>query len=305
MEYTNLGKSGCKVSRLCLGTMNFGIDTAEADAHAMLSKALDLGINFWDTADIYGREIGGHVTENIIGRWFAANPGKRQQVVLATKYQGRVGDGINDRGNSAYHMRRAIEASLTALQTDCIDLYQMHHVDRSCHWDELWNAYDVLIKQGKVVYAGSSNFAGWHIAKANESATRHGMLGLVSEQCKLSLLCRHTELEVIPAARDYGAGVIAWSPLGNGMLAGYAEVGKRRSEDWLKTAVTTHLPRIERFAAFCQELGKIPAQVALAWVLSRPGVIGPIIGPRTVAQLESCLGALEIRFTAEQLARLD
>lgn len=304
MEYVNLGRTGCKVSRLCLGTMNFGPETPEAEAHAIMSKALEVGINFWDTADVYGWKTGESLTERIIGRWIKANPGKRDKVVLATKFYNSMGDGPNDRGVSAYHMRTAVETSLAALETDHIDLYQMHHIDRSAAWEEVWNAYDVLIKQGKVVYAGSSNFAGWHIAKANEAARRVGMLGLVAEQCKYSLYCRHAELEVLPAAWDYGCAVIAWSPLGGGMLAGMGEPGKRRSGNWVKPNMAANKAKVERYEEFCRELGEKPAEVALAWTLTM-GITAPIIGPRTLEQLTNSLRALEIELTEEHMAKLD
>jgi aryl-alcohol dehydrogenase-like predicted oxidoreductase len=305
MQYTTLGRTGCKVSRLCLGTMNFGPETSEADAHAVMTKALDLGINFWDTADVYGWKIGESWTESIIGRWFVANPGKRDQIVLATKFYNKMGEGPNDRGNSAFHIRQAVEHSLRALQTDHIDLYQMHHIDRACTWDEAWDALQRLVVQGKIVYAGSSNFAGWHIAKANEAARRRNHLGLVSEQCKYSLQCRHAELEIIPAARDYGVGIIPWSPLAGGMLAGYDEPGKRRNGVWVKPVLAANQSKIDQYVAFCKELGERPADVALAWVLHNPAVTAPIIGPRTMEQLIGSLHALEIKLSAETLARLD
>jgi aryl-alcohol dehydrogenase-like predicted oxidoreductase len=305
MQYTNLGRTGARVSRLCLGTMNFGPETSEADSHAIMSKALDLGINFWDTADVYGWKKGESWTESIIGRWFKANPSKRDQVVLATKFYNAMGDGPNDRGNSAFHMRQAIEKSLKALQTDHIDLYQMHHIDRSSSWDEIWQGYDVLIRQGKVVYAGSSNFAGWHIAKANESAKRHLQLGLVAEQCKFSLYARHAELEILPAAKDYGMGVIPWSPVAGGMLAGTSEPGKRRQGDWVKAILANNKPRLDKYEAFCKELGEKCADVALAWTLHHPAVTAPIIGPRTMDQLTGSLRAIEIKLSPEHLKQLD
>ena len=305
MQYTTLGRTGLRVSRLCLGTMNFGPETSEPDSHAIMSHALDLGINFWDTADVYGWKRGESWTESIIGRWFAANPGKRDQVVLATKFYNEMGPGPNDRGNSAYHLRHAVEKSLKALQTDRLDLYQMHHIDRAASWDEIWDAYDALIKQGKIVYAGSSNFAGWHLAKANEAARRKHLLGLVSEQCKFSLQCRHAELEIIPAARDYGLAVIPWSPLASGMLAGIHQPGKRRNSDWVKPSLAANMPKLEKWEAFCQSLGQSPADVALAWTLHVPGVTAPIIGPRTLEQLTATLRALDLSLSPESLANLD
>jgi len=307
MQYTNLGRTGLKVSRLCLGTMNFGPETHEPEAFAIMDKAFELGINFWDTADVYGWKRGEQITEKIIGRWLAKNPDKRNSLVIATKFYNEMGPGINDRGNSAYHIRHACDASLRALQTDHLDLYQMHHIDRATPWDEIWNAYDVLIKQGKVIYAGSSNFPGWCIAKANESALRHNMLGLVAEQCKYSLQCRHVELEILPAARDYGLGVIPWSPLAGGMLAGVLSgtAGKRRQGDWVKPHIEANRPRLEKWEALCKDLGHAPADVALAWTLHNPAVTAPIIGPRTLDQLTDSLRALDVKLSEETLAALD
>src|SRR5215468_8604578 len=220
MEYTNLGRTGLSVSRLCLGTMNFGPQTSEADSFAIMDRALEHGINFFDTANVYGWKLGEGVTEQIIGRWFAQGGGRRDKVVIATKVYGKMGDWPNEQGLSARHIVTACEASLRRLQTDTIDLYQMHHVSRSTPWEEIWQAMEMLYQQGKVRYVGSSNFAGWHIAHAQESAARRNFLGLVSEQCIYNLLTRHVELEVVPAAIEYGLGIIPWSPLHGGLLSG-------------------------------------------------------------------------------------
>ncbi|HEY8451413.1 MAG TPA: aldo/keto reductase, partial [Natronosporangium sp.] len=213
MDYRNLGRSGLLVSRLCLGTMNFGPQTSEPDSFAIMDRALEHGINFFDTANVYGWKLGEGVTENIIGRWFDQGGGRRDKVVLATKVFGKMSEWPNDRGLSARHIIRACEDSLRRLRTDWIDLYQMHHVDRSTPWEEIWQAMEVLVAQGKVRYVGSSNFAGWHLVAAQESAARRHFLGLVSEQCIYNLVTRHVELEVLPAAMAYGIGIIPWSPL--------------------------------------------------------------------------------------------
>ena len=234
MDYVQLGRTGLKVSPLCLGTMNFGPHTTEADAFAIMDHALELGINFFDTANVYGWKMGEGVTEQIIGRWFAQGGGRREKVVLATKVFGRMGDWPNDRGLSAYHIRRACEESLRRLQTDHIDLYQMHHIDRNTPWEEIWQAMEVLVQQGKVIYVGSSNFAGWHIAQAQETAKARHFMGLVSEQSLYNLNDRTIELEVIPACRAYGLGVIPWSPLAGGLLGGALQKikeGRRASKD--------------------------------------------------------------------------
>src|SRR5689334_5391041 len=203
MQYTKLGRTGLKVSRLCLGTMNFGPHTSEEDSYAIMDKALELGINFFDTADVYGWKKGEGVTEAIIGNWFAQGNRRRDKVVLATKVYADMdldpGDVTMKRGLSAVKIRRACDASLRRLKTDYIDLYQMHHVARDAAWDEVWQAYETLVQQGKVVYAGSSNFAGWHIATAQQEAGRRHFRRLVSEQSKYGPLSRTVELEVLPA----------------------------------------------------------------------------------------------------------
>ena len=307
MEYTQLGRTGLKVSRLCLGTMNFGPRTSEADSLAIMDKAHELGINFFDTANAYGGKVGEGVTEQIIGRWFAQGGGRREKTVLATKVYGRMGDWPNQSRLSALNIRQAAEGSLKRLQTDHIDLYQMHHVDRNAPWDEIWQAMEVLVQQGKVIYVGSSNFAGWHIAKANEIARSRHFLGLVSEQCLYNLKARTAEMDVLPACRDYGLGVIPWSPLSNGVLAG--ERGKeptgRRSEEGVAKEMEKYADQLSRYEEFCRQLGEIPANVALAWLLANPVVTAPIVGPRKMDQLTESLRAVEIKFSKEQLEKLD
>lgn len=222
MQYTYLGQSGLRVSRLCLGTMNFGVDTDEKEAFRILDAALDAGINFIDTANIYGWGENSGRTEEIIGKWFSQGGGRRERTVLATKVYGDMNDdhdGPNrEAGLSAYKIRRHLEGSLRRLQTDHIELYQMHHVDRNVHWNELWSAFETAVSQGKIGYVGSSNFAGWDIAVAQGEAKARGILGLVSEQHKYNLLCRLPELEVLPASKALGLGVIPWSPLDGGCL---------------------------------------------------------------------------------------
>ncbi|PWI45894.1 aldo/keto reductase [Streptomyces sp. ICBB 8177] len=312
MEYTQLGRSGLKVSRLVLGTMNFGPVTDESDSHAIMDAAHDAGLNFFDTANVYGWGENKGRTEEIIGAWFAKGGGRRDRTVLATKVYGDMGDWPNEGRLSALNIRRAAEASLKRLRTDHIDLYQFHHVDRNTPWDEIWQAIDVLIQQGKVVYAGSSNFAGWHIAKAGEAARRRGSLGLVSEQCLYNLIERRAELEVIPAAQDYGLGVIPWSPLHGGLLGGAirkereggaGRSGTGRSADALKNAAQRD--QIQAYEDLCAKHGHEPGEVALAWLLTRPGVTGPIVGPRTGEQLASALRAVELELGEEFLAGLD
>jgi len=307
MEYTNLGRTGLKVSRLCLGTMNYGPQTSEGDSFAIMDRSLELDINFFDTANIYGGRTGKGVTEQIIGRWLAKDEGRRQQIVLATKVYNPMGAGANDRRLSAYHIRRACEDSLRRLQTDHIDLYQMHHIDRGTPWEEIWQAMELLVKQGKVLYVGSSNFAGWHIAQAQGAAAARNFMGLVSEQSLYHLNARTIELEVIPACRAYGLGLIPWSPLAGGMLAGAlskADDG-RRSGEGVQMTVEKYRSQLTDYEDLCQEMGEEPANVALAWLLHNPVVTAPIIGPRTMEQLEGSLRALEIELSDKVLARLD
>ena len=307
MQYKHLGRTGLSVSRFCLGTMNFGPQTSEQDSFAIMDRAHELGINFLDTANVYGWRIGEGLTEQIIGRWFAQGGGRREKTVLATKVYGKMSDWPNDMHLSARHIIAACEGSLERLQTDHIDLYQMHHVDRETPWEEIWQAMDTLIRQGKAIYTGSSNFAGWHIAQANEAAKDRHLMGLVSEQCLYNLVERTVELEVLPACHGYGLGVIPWSPLGSGILGGALQKAAegRRAEPGVQQRIEEHKPQLEQYEALCGELGEHPANVALAWLLANPVVTGPIIGPRTVSQLDGSLRALEIELSAETLDRLD
>lgn len=305
MEYTHLGRTGLLVSRLCLGTMNFGPETSEPNSFAIMDQALDAGINFFDTANVYGQKKGEGVTENIVGRWFAQG-GRREKVVLATKVYGTMGNWPNERRLSALHIRRACEESLRRLQTDHIDLYQMHHVDRSTPWEEIWQAMEVLVSQGKVLYVGSSNFAGWHIAQAQAAADPRNFMGLVSEQSLYNLMERTVEMEVIPACQHYGLGLIPWSPLNRGVLAGVSQTTgvRRRSEEATKI-IAKHEKQLAAYEAFCQELGETPADVALAWLLHQPAVTAPIIGPRTAEHMAGNLHALEIKLSEDVLKKLD
>ena len=307
MKYLHLGRSGLKVSRLCLGTMNFGPQTTEPDSFTIMDRALELGLNFFDTANVYGWKVGEGVTEQIIGRWFAQGGSRRSQVVLATKVFGRMGDWPNQSRLSALHIKRACEASLRRLQTDYIDLYQMHHVDRDSPWEEVWQAMEQLYREGKVLYIGSSNFAGWHIAQAQELAQSRHFMGLVSEQSLYNLNERTVELEVIPACQAYGIGLIPWSPLARGLLAGALEpAGKgRRSDEDVRKDIATYRSRLEKYEALCRELGERPADVAIAWLLHQPAVTAPIIGPRTLEQLNGSMRSVTLTLSKETLKKLD
>jgi aryl-alcohol dehydrogenase-like predicted oxidoreductase len=306
METTRLGRTALKVSRLCLGTMNFGPQTSESDSFRIMDRALDLGLNFFDTANVYGWKKGEGWTEQIIGRWLAQGGRRRERTVLATKAYGGMGDWPNESRLSALHIRRACEDSLKRLQTDHLDLYQMHHVDRDAPWDEVWQAMEVLVQQGKVIYVGSSNFAGWHIARANEAAKARHFLGLVCEQSLYNLIDRTVELEVIPACQAYGLGLIPWSPLKSGVLGGPPKPGEgRRGGDLAQRTAEKQKEKLDRYWAFCEKLGEKPADVALAWLLANPVVTAPIIGPRTEAQLDGALRALEIKLDGEAMKKLD
>ncbi|MFQ3560803.1 aldo/keto reductase [Streptomyces gramineus] len=315
MKYTQLGRTGLKVSRLVLGTMNFGPQTDEAASHAIMDAALDAGINFFDTANVYGWGENKGRTEEIIGSWFAKSPAHRDKVVLATKVYGNMaaeGDAWPNHDKlSAVNIRRAVDASLKRLGTDHIDVYQFHHIDRRTPFEEIWQAIDTLIAQGKILYVGSSNFPGYKIAQANEIAARRGgTIGLVSEQCLYNLAERRAEMEVIPAAQDYGLGVIPWSPLHGGLLGGVIKKevagGRRaggRAADAL--AITSLRAQVQAYEDLLDKHGVAPGEAALAWLLTRPGVTGPIVGPRTGEQLESALRAVELELSEELLAGLD
>ena len=307
MKYMNLGRTGLSVSRLCLGTMNFGPETDEASAHAIMDAALANGINFFDTANRYGAPQHGR-TEEIMGRWFAKGGGRREKVVLATKLYGEMDPWPNNKWLSALNIRRACEQSLKRMQVDYIDLYQMHHIDRSTPWAEIWQGLELLVAQGKIIYAGSSNFAGWHLAQAQAAAAARNFLGLVSEQSLYNLVVRDIEREVVPAALFYGIGILPWSPLNGGLLGGVLKQerdGKRRLVGRAKESFEKIRPQIGQYEALCDANNAEPGDVALAWLLQQPGVTAPIIGPRTLAQLEAALRAVELQLSAEVLAKLD
>lgn len=307
MEYKQLGRTGLKVSRLCLGTMNFGPLTTEKDAFTIMDKASDLGINFFDTANVYGWKLGEGVTEQIVGRWFAQGGGRREKTVVATKVYGRMGDWPNQSRVSALSIRQQVEGSLKRLQTDYIDIYQMHHIDRNTPWQEVWQAMEVLVQQGKALYVGSSNFAGWHIAKAQAAAKARHFLGLVSEQCLYNIKDRMVEMEVLPACKDYGLGVIPWSPLAGGLLGGALQKVEegRRANKGQQHEIKKYRKQLEAWEKFCKQKGEKPADVALAWLLANPVVTAPIIGPRTVEQLTGSLRALKIRLNKADMQKLD
>jgi aryl-alcohol dehydrogenase-like predicted oxidoreductase len=306
MKYRRLGRTAVRVSELCLGTMNFGPQTPEPDSHRIMDRALELGINFFDTANRYGGDKGAGTTEEIIGRWFAHGGGRREKVVLATKVFGPMSDWPNDGGLSARHIRRACDESLRRLQTDHIDLYQMHHIDRAAPWDEVWQAMEILVAQGKIIYAGSSNFAGWHLAQATEAAKARHFLGLVSEQSLYNLASRTIELEVLPACRAYGIAMIPWSPLAGGLLAGAVQGANEGRRKQVNPRWDAMRARLEEWEAWCAARGEEPAAVAIAWLLHQRDVTSPIVGPRTLDQLEGALfRATEVTLDDVALKDLD
>lgn len=307
MKYTNLGRSGLMVSRLCLGTMNFGAITPEKESFEIMSDSLEQGINFFDTANVYGGKKGDGVTEKIIGKWLSEDKSRRDKIVLASKVYGSMGEGVNEKFLSAYHIKKACEDSLRRLQTDHIDLYQMHHVHRDTPWDEIWQAMQQLITEGKIIYVGSSNFAGWDIATANEEARRRKLLGLVSEQSKYNLFNRFIEREMIPACEYYGVGIIPWSPLEGGLLGGVLKQSNngRRSKDEILNKLKNNKEQIVKWERFCEEIGEEPANTALAWLIHQKAVTAPIIGPRTLQQLKDSIKAIDIELNKESLLKLD
>jgi aryl-alcohol dehydrogenase-like predicted oxidoreductase len=307
MQYTQLGRTGLKVSRLCLGTMNWPWLTTEDEAFQIMDRSLELGINFFDTADVYGGKRGEGLNEQVLGRWFKQGGGRREKVVLATKVYGDMGDWPNQSRLSALHIRQACEDSLRRLRTDHIDLYQMHHIDRAAPWEEVWQAMQQLVQAGKVLYVGSSNFGGWHIAQANEIAKSRHFMGLVSEQTRYNLICRTPELEVIPACESYGLGLIPWGPLMGGVLAGGASRAKsgRRGDGNANRDYKKNAPKVAAYEKLCKKLKQDPAHVALAWLLAQKVVTAPIIGPRTVGQLNSAFEALSVKLSSDTLKKLD
>ena len=308
MKYKNLGRSGLSVSRICLGTMNFGPETDEATSHSIMDSAIASEVNFFDTANRYGGADHWGRTEEIIGNWFAKGGLRREKVILATKLYGETDSWPNNKGVSALNIRRACDASLKRLKTDYIDLYQMHHIDRATPWEEVWQAMEVLVAQGKILYVGSSNFGGWHLAQAQERAAARNFMGLISEQSIYNLFQRDIEREVIPAALHYGIGILPWSPLHGGLLGGVIRKeneGSRRLQGRSSEALEANRSKVEAYENFCAHIKQEPGEVALAWLLAQPAVTAPIVGPRTQEQFDSALRALTIDLSTEDLAKLD
>ena len=311
MAYSHLGRSGLLVSRIGLGTMRFGFTVDESASFAIMDAAIEAGVNVFDTADVYGgpqspdMEKGYGISEEIVGRWLQRT-GRRDEIVLATKVYQPMATGPNDRRLSAYHIRRACDASLRRLQTDHIDLYQMHHVDRATPWEEIWQAMEQLVRDGKISYVGSSNFAAWDVALAQSAASARNFMGLVSEQSLYNLAVRTVELELIPALRTLGIGLIPYSPLHAGLLTGALQAANEgRTPNEMQPPVEEYRNQLEAYEALCRELGATPAQVALAWLIRNPVVSTAIIGPTTRDDLSESLGALSVQLDADAAERLD
>lgn len=307
MEYNPLGRAGVKVSKLCLGTMNLAKLVDEKTSFAILDAAIDAGINFIDTADVYGGIDQRGRTEEFIGKWMAQGGGRREKLVLATKVYGKMGEGVNDRGLSAFHIRSACEASLRRLKTDHIDLYQMHHIDRMTPWEEIWQAMEQLVKAGKIIYNGSSNFAAWNIVEAQCTANARNYSGLISEQSLYNLSNRMIELEVIPACRKYGVGIIPWSPLAEGLLAGILNdsAGVRKKTEAVQKKLEIHRKQVEEYEGYCKSIGKKPEAVAISWLLKNPVISSVIIGPRTVAQVNSLVENLRTTLSDDEINKIE
>jgi aryl-alcohol dehydrogenase-like predicted oxidoreductase len=297
MDYRTLGRTGVKVSPLCLGTMNFGGPTNEADSMAIINRALDAGINFVDTANVYNRGE----SERIVGKALQEN-GQRDQVVLATKVYGRMGDGPNDLGVSRFHIIKACEDSLRRLQTDHIDLYQLHRPPMTVPQDETLRAFDDLVRAGKVRYIGCSTHPAWLVMEALAVSFKYGLNRYISEQPPYNLLDRRIENELVPLAQRHGMAIIPWSPLAGGILTAKYPLDGKFPEGSRGARPSGRFPdRITRrgrevalqVAEMAQERGMTAAQLALLWVKDQPGITSPIIGPRTMAHLEDNLAVLE------------
>ena len=312
MQYEKLGRSNLMVSKICLGTMHFGPYASEADAFGIMDRALELGINFFDTANVYGGPGNRGRSEQIIGNWFGQRPGSRDQVVLATKVYHSMADGDvpnEERGISSYKVRRHVADSLRRLQTDHIDLYQVHHFDRRVAPEEFWGTFEKLVADGDVLYVGSSNFPGWGLAKFQMQAWQRGFMGLISEQTQYNLLNRIPELEVLPAAHDFGIGILAYMPLAGGLLTGKLQAAEGSRTRALEVEYGIKLgPENTQFADFstlCREIGEPEPIVAIAWTLNNPAVPSVIVGIRTVEQLDGIARAAELELSPAVMQRLD
>lgn len=305
MKYDKLGRTGLKISKLCLGTMNFGWRMEEKEAFKLMDLALDAGINFFDCADVYGNGY----AEKVIGRWFAQGGGRREKTIITSKVFMDMDDpseGPNgSNGLSAYKIKRHIDGTLERLQTDRLDIYYMHHIDPNVTWDEVWGAFEDLVHQGKVTYIGSSNFGARHLCYAQAAAQNRHFLGLVGEQCQYNLLHRLPEIELIPTAKDLGIGILPWSPLAGGMLSGNYIKGSRRGPVMRDAERPVPTAQLEKYEAMCAEIGESPADVAIAWLLQNPAVTSVVIGPSSVEQFEKTLHSIDIELHNDFIKQLD
>jgi aryl-alcohol dehydrogenase-like predicted oxidoreductase len=320
MKYKNLGASGVRVSSLCLGSMTFGeadeksfmhkVGSDEATAHAVLDRALAAGINFVDTADVYGQD---GLSERVLGNWFAAR-GTRDKLVLATKFRFTMGDGPNRSGASRYRIVRCCEESLRRLRTDRIDLYQIHMQDIAVPEEETLRALDDLVRAGKVLYIGCSNYTAYRLMNSLWLSRTNHLASYVTLQAQYSLIVRDLEREHVPLCREEKLGILPWSPLAAGFLTGKFERDRPPKGD---TRLGTKAERFERYnlernwriidavRAIATEVGSTPAAVSLAWLLTKPQVTSVIFGARTIEQLEANLAAVELELTPKHVATLD
>ena len=314
MDYRYLGKTGLKVSELCLGAMTFGRETSEDISYQMLDRFEEVGGNFIDSADVYGQGI----SEEIVGRWLASKP--RDDFVIASKVRFPMGDGPNDLGLSRKHILAGIEASLRRLKTDYIDLYQVHGWDGQTPLEETLSTLNSLVQHGKVRYLGASNFSGWQLQKAIDLSRCRGWEAFVCLQPLYNLLDRDLELELLPVCQNEGVGIIPWSPLRGGWLSGKfrrgmagppedTRIGTAEKEGWSESWSAYNIEQtwqvLDVVFALAEELDQTPAQVAINWLLQRPGVTAPIVGARTMAHLEGNLGASGWALSEDQMARLN
>jgi aryl-alcohol dehydrogenase-like predicted oxidoreductase len=314
MEYKKLGRTGLKVSPLCMGTMQFGWSLNETDSHRVLSAALESGINFFDTADIYSKWVEGNpggVSEAIIGNWMKQNKIPRDKLVLATKVRGEMGKGPNDEGLSRVHIMQAVEASLRRLQTDYIDLYQSHWTDESTPIEETMSAFDDLVTQGKVRYVGASNYAAWELMQALWVSDQNSIVRYSSLQPHYNLIYRaEFERELRAVCLAYGIGVIPYSPLAGGFLTGKYKKNaplpeSKRAEGRKRAMTEQNFALLFELEALAHRRKVSIAQIALSWILADPVITSPIIGATSVEQLNENLGALNVNLTEEERSRLD
>lgn len=314
MEYRKLGRTGLKVSPLCMGTMQFGWSVNEADTHRILSATLDAGINFIDTADVYSKWVEGNpggVSETYIGNWMKKNKIQRDQVVLATKVRGEMGKGPNDQGLSRGHIINAVEASLRRLQTDYIDLYQSHWTDEDTSIEETLRAFDDLVKQGKVRYVGASNYAAWELMQALWASDKHNLVRYDSLQPHYSLIRRDEfERELRAVCETYGIAVIPYSPLAGGFLTGKYRKNaplpeSKRAEGRKRSMTDKNFLLIEEMEVIALRHQATISQVALAWMLADPVITSPIIGATSIEQLNENIGSLNVKLSEDEMVLLN